>query len=59
MEQLEDRLRQLKGANPSQSIVVKGDAKSQYQKVMQVLEALKRADITDIGLATGRAQGAT
>jgi biopolymer transport protein ExbD len=36
--------------------VVKGDARTQYAKVMQVLEILKRVDITDIGLATGRAK---
>jgi biopolymer transport protein ExbD len=34
--------------------VVKGDAHAQYAKVMLVLELLKRADITDIGLVTGR-----
>lgn len=55
-EQLQERLSQLKAGNPAQSIVVKGDAHTQYQKVMLVLEALKRADITDIGLATGRAK---
>jgi biopolymer transport protein ExbD len=54
--QLEVRLAQLKAGNPGQSIVVKGDGRTQYLKVMQVLETLKRVDITEIGLATGRAQ---
>ncbi|MGZ3237792.1 MAG: ExbD/TolR family protein [Burkholderiaceae bacterium] len=54
IEQLEERLQQLKNVNPSQSIVVKGDAHTQYLKVMQVLELLKKVDITDIGLVTSR-----
>jgi biopolymer transport protein ExbD len=55
-EQLEQRLSEMKRANPEQSIVVKGDARTQYAQVMLVLEILKRVDITDIGLATGRAK---
>jgi biopolymer transport protein ExbD len=55
-EQLEQRLTELKRNYPAQSIVVKGDAHTQYLKVMQVLETLKRVDITDIGLATSRLQ---
>jgi biopolymer transport protein ExbD len=57
-EQLAQRLAELKSSNPAQSIVVKGDAHTQYLKVMEVLEMLKKADITDIGLATSRQQGA-
>lgn len=52
MEQLEQRLTELKKVNPAQPIIVKGDAHTQYLKVMQVLETMKRVDITDIGLAT-------
>jgi len=52
MEQLEQRLTELKSINPAQPIIIKGDAHAQYLKVMQVLETLKRLDITDIGLAT-------
>lgn len=54
MEQLETRLKQLKAVYPSQAIVIKGDARAQYLKVMEVLEILKKSDITDIGLVTGR-----
>jgi biopolymer transport protein ExbD len=54
-EQLEQRLLQLKRGNPSQAVVVKGDARAQYVKVMQVLEVLKKVDITEIGLVTSRA----
>lgn len=55
IEQLEQRLTQLKNVNPAQAIIIKGDAHAQYLKVMQVLETMKRADITDIGLATSHA----
>jgi len=55
MEQLEQRLTELKNANPAQPIVIKGDAHAQYLKVMQVLETLKKVEITDIGLVTSRA----
>ena len=55
LEQLEARLLQLKAVNPLQPMVIKGDARAQYLKVMQVLEVLKKVDITDIGLVTGRA----
>jgi len=54
--QLEQRLTEMKASNSEQSIVVKGDARTQYAKVMQVLEILKKVDITEIGLATGRAK---
>jgi len=57
IEQLEERLIDLKRVNPSQAVVVKGDARAQYDKVMQVLEVMKRVDITEIGLVTGRAPG--
>jgi biopolymer transport protein ExbD len=55
IEQLETRLQQMKDANPSQAMVIKGDARAQYSKVMAVLEIMKRVDITDIGLVTTRA----
>jgi len=55
IDQLESRLQQMKDANPSQAMVIKGDARAQYAKVMAVLEIMKRVDITDIGLVTSRA----
>ncbi len=55
IEQLEARLRELKNSNPAQAMVIKGDAHAQYLKVMQVLEVMKKVDITDIGLVTSRA----
>jgi biopolymer transport protein ExbD len=56
LELLESRIDQLKGANPSLPIVVKGDGRAHYGKVMAVLELLKRHDITDVGLVTVRAK---
>lgn len=54
MEQLDLRLEQYRAANPALSIVIKGDAHVQYAKVMEVMELLKRNEITDLGLATSR-----
>jgi biopolymer transport protein ExbD len=56
MEQLEQRMAQYKAANPALPVVFKGDAEAPYQKVMDVLETLKRIDITEVGLVTKRAQ---
>ena len=55
MEQLETRIVQYKAASPQLSIVIKGDARVQYATVMEIMELLKRNDITDLGLATTRA----
>lgn len=54
LEQLDLRLGQYRAVNPSLSIVIKGDAHVQYAKVMEVMELLKRNDITSLGLATTR-----
>jgi len=55
IEQLEQRMAQYKAANPALPVVFKGDAAAQYEKVMEVLETLKKLDITEIGLVTKRA----
>lgn len=55
MEQLETRIVQFKASSPQLSIVIKGDARVQYATVMEIMELLKRNDITDLGLATTRA----
>ena len=54
MQELEDRLRQLKAVNPSLPVVIKGDAKVQYEKVVDVLDLMGRLDITQLGLVTQR-----
>ena len=54
MSELETRLRQHKAVNPSFPVVIKGDAKVQYEKVVDVLDLMGRLDITQIGLVTQR-----
>ncbi|MGH6649363.1 ExbD/TolR family protein [Aquabacterium sp.] len=56
MDQLQSTLAQYKAANPNLPVVLKADAATQYDKVMEVLEIAKRLDITEIGLATKRVQ---
>jgi biopolymer transport protein ExbD len=55
LDQLSATLGQYKAANPSLPVVLKGDAQAQYEVVMQVLEVMKKLDITEIGLVTKRA----
>jgi biopolymer transport protein ExbD len=54
LAELEDRLRQQKAVNPSFPVVIKGDAKVQYEKVVDVLDLMGRLDITQLGLVTQR-----
>ena len=54
MDELESRLRQNKAVNPDFPVVIKGDAKIQYEKVIDVLDLMGRLDITQIGLVTQR-----
>ena len=42
---------------PDFPVVVKGDGAVQYAKVVEVLDLLRRLDITKFGLVTGKAQG--
>jgi biopolymer transport protein ExbD len=54
LQELEDRLRQQKAVNPSFPVVIKGDAKVHYEKVVEVLDMMGRLDITQLGLVTQR-----
>jgi biopolymer transport protein ExbD len=54
LQELEERLRQQKAVNPSFPVVIKGDAKVQYEKVVDVLDVMGRLDITQLGLVTQR-----
>ena len=56
MPDLENRLRTAKALNPDFPIVVRGDATVQYQKVMDVLDLLRRLDLSKVGLVTGKTQ---
>jgi biopolymer transport protein ExbD len=52
MEELENRLRQHKAINPEFPVVIKGDAKVQYEKVIDVLDLMGKLEITQLGLVT-------
>ncbi|MDP1791136.1 MAG: biopolymer transporter ExbD [Methylibium sp.] len=54
LEQLSSTLGQYKAANPALPVVLKADAQAQYEKVKQVLEVIKKLDITEVGLVTKR-----
>jgi len=55
LDQLAERLASYKAGNPALPVVLKADARAQYQKVTEVLEVAKKLDITEIGLVTQRA----
>lgn len=51
---LEQRLKQLKMANPELPVVIKADASVVYQKVVDVLDVMGRLEISQLGLVTQR-----
>lgn len=52
LPELRKTLVAMKTSDPETSVVVKGAAEVDYQKVIGVLDALQQADITKVGLAT-------
>lgn len=54
VEELEARLRQFRAVDPDLPVVVKGDASIQYFRVIEVLDVMKRLQITQLGLVTQR-----
>jgi biopolymer transport protein ExbD len=52
--ELEQRLRTQKAITPDFPIIVKGDANVQYQKVVDILDLLRRLDLSQVGLVTGK-----
>jgi biopolymer transport protein ExbD len=58
LDELAQRLATYKSANPALPVVLKADARTQYQKVTDVLEVAKKLDVTEIGLVTQRAASA-
>jgi len=56
LSDLENRLKTQKSLTPDFPVVLKGDAAVQYQKVMEVLDLLRRIDLPHVGLVTGKAQ---
>jgi biopolymer transport protein ExbD len=49
---LKQTLFAMKASNPDTSVVVRGAADVDYQRVISVLDLLQQADITKVGLAT-------
>lgn len=54
ISELEQRLRTLKATTPDFPIIVKGDSNVQYQKVVDILDLLRRLDLSQVGLVTGK-----
>lgn len=52
MSELEIRLRGFKAITPDLPVVIKGDARIQYEKVIEVMDLCGRLDITQLGLVT-------
>ena len=57
LSELEQRLRTQKAVTPDFPVIVKGDSKVQYQKVVDILDLLRRLDLSQVGLVTGKQQG--
>jgi biopolymer transport protein ExbD len=55
LKKLEDTIIAFRKTNPDLSVVVRGDENVNYQKVVQVLDILTKANVTKIGLATDTA----
>jgi biopolymer transport protein ExbD len=54
IEELDLKLREQKAETPDFPVVVKGDGTVQYQRVVAVLDLLRRLDISKVGLVTGK-----
>ena len=57
LAELEERLRAQKAITPDFPVIVRGDASVQYARVVEVLDLLRRIELNQIGLVTGKAQG--
>jgi biopolymer transport protein ExbD len=55
--ELEQRLREQKALTPDFPVIVKGDSNVQYQKVVDILDLLRRLELTQVGLVTGKQSG--
>jgi biopolymer transport protein ExbD len=54
MAELESRLRGFKAATPDLPVVIKGDSKIAYEKVIDVMDLCGRLEITQLGLVTAK-----
>lgn len=59
LDELETRLRSEKALNPDFPVIVRGDANVQYRKVVEVLDLLRKLELNQIGLVTGRPTDST
>lgn len=50
--ELEQRLAQYKSVTPDLPVIIKGDAKIHYEKVIEVLDVAGKLEVTQIGLVT-------
>jgi biopolymer transport protein ExbD len=56
MSELESRLRSFKAITPDLPVVIKGDGRIQYEKVVEIMDLCGRLDITQLGLVTAKAK---
>jgi biopolymer transport protein ExbD len=54
LSELEERLRTQKALTPDFPVIVRGDAAVQYAKVVEVLDLLRRIELNQVGLVTGK-----
>lgn len=54
MAELEERLRTEKALTPDFPVIVRGEATVQYARVVEVLDLLRRIELTQVGLVTGK-----
>lgn len=52
LEELSSKLEAIKAAIPDVPVVIRGDSATQYQTIMDVLTAVGRVGISQVGLAT-------
>ena len=53
---LETRLAELKQADPNVAVIIRPDRNLAVQKLVSLMDALQRADITKVGIATQEEQ---
>jgi biopolymer transport protein ExbD len=54
LTELEERLRTEKALTPDFPVIVRGEASVQYAKVVDVLDLLRRIELNQVGLVTGK-----
>ena len=57
LPELEERLRLEKAINTDFPVIVRGDAQVHYARVVEVLDLLRRIELSQVGLVTGKPRG--